>query len=121
MYRNSNYDELLATKLNSEEFAQEYLLSLVEDPDEPMTIEEALRFAIPKMGVSEFCLKSGIRKQNVNDFFGFPGLIDSCQFHPLLAGIIYFEWNFCPCTRFLPLVDKLETNDAALFLYRSLI
>ena len=68
MYRNNAYDEDLAKEFADVDFAQEYLLSLVNDKDEPMTIEEALRFTIPRIGVSEFAKKIGKSKSDVDKF-----------------------------------------------------
>ena len=68
MYRNHAYDEDLAKELSDINFAQEYLLSLVEDPDEPMSIEEALRFMIPRMGIPEFAKIVGKSKSDIDKF-----------------------------------------------------
>lgn len=68
MYRNNAYNEALAKEFEDVNFAQEYLLALVNDEDEPMTIEEALRFTIPRMGVSEFARKIGKSKSDVDKF-----------------------------------------------------
>ena len=68
MYRNNAYDEDLALEFQNLEFAKEYLLGLVEDKDEPMSVTEALRFTIPRMGVSEFCELSGKSKSDVDKF-----------------------------------------------------
>ena len=64
MYRNNSYDQSLAREFKNPKFAQEYLLNLVNDKDEPMSIEEALRFIIPKIGVSEF---AKIIDKNISD------------------------------------------------------
>ncbi len=48
------------------EFAQQYLLNLVED--EPMPVEEALRMAIPRMGVAEFSRKIKKSKTDIDKF-----------------------------------------------------
>ena len=52
MYRSSSYDEYLSKKLTNKRFAQEYLLSLIEDHD--LTLDEALKQTISKMGIKEF-------------------------------------------------------------------
>ena len=61
-------DEDLAKEFQNPEFAQEYLLDLVQDEDEPMSVEEALRFTIPKIGVSEFSHMIGKSKTDVDKF-----------------------------------------------------
>lgn len=68
MYRNNAYSEDLALEFQNLEFAKEYLLSLVEDEDEPMSVIEALRFTIPRMGVAEFCELSGKSKSDIDKF-----------------------------------------------------
>ena len=54
MYRSDSYDKKLSQKLRDPEFAQEYILSLVENEEEPMSIESALCFVIEKMGTTDF-------------------------------------------------------------------
>jgi len=66
MYRNNAYDEDLAKEMQDTEFAQQYLLNLVED--EPMPVEEALRMAIPRMGVAEFSRKIKKSKTDIDKF-----------------------------------------------------
>jgi len=68
MYRNNAYDDDLAKEMQDSEFAQQYLLNLVDDVDEPMTVEEALRMAIPRMGVAEFSSKTNKSKSDVDKF-----------------------------------------------------
>lgn len=68
MYRSNSYDEKISKKMKNPEFAQEYLLSLVNDEDEPMEIEDALRFAINRIGVTEFANLIGESKSNVGNF-----------------------------------------------------
>lgn len=68
MYRSNSYDEKISKKMKNPKFAQEYLLSLVSDEDEPMEIEDALRFAINRIGVTEFANLIGESKSNVGNF-----------------------------------------------------
>jgi DNA-binding phage protein len=67
MYRNSSYDEDLAKELRDLEFAQGFLVDLIEGKD-GLELEEALRLTIQKMGVVEFCSRAKMSKQNVNSF-----------------------------------------------------
>ena len=67
MYRNSEFNEDLSNELRSPKFAQGFLLDLMEG-EEGLSVEDALRQTIARMGVKEFCDRSGLRKQNVNDF-----------------------------------------------------
>ena len=68
MYRSNSYDEKISQKMKKPAFAQEYLLSLVNDENEPMEVEEALKFAINRMGVTEFANLIGENKSNVGNF-----------------------------------------------------
>lgn len=68
MYRSDSYDEMISKKMQNPIFAKEYLLSLVNDEDEPMEIEEALSFAISRMGVTEFSKMINESKSNVGNF-----------------------------------------------------
>ena len=68
MYRSNSYDEKLSQKLKNPEFAQEYLLALVDDEDESMSIEDALRHAILKMGTTDFAKLVNDDKANVDKF-----------------------------------------------------
>ena len=67
-HRSESYDEDLAKEMKDLKFAQQYLLSLIEDEDEPLSVEEALRIAIPRMGVAEFSRKIKKSKTDVDKF-----------------------------------------------------
>jgi hypothetical protein len=68
MYRSNSYDEAISKKMLNPEFAQEYMLSLVNDDEEPIEIEVALRLVINRMGVTEFAKLIGESKSNVGNF-----------------------------------------------------
>ena len=68
MFRSDSYDVELSEKMQNPKFAQAYLLALVNDEDGPMEIEDALRFAIGRMGVTEFSNLIGESKSNVGNF-----------------------------------------------------
>ena len=68
MYRSDSYDKKLSQKLRDLEFAQEYILSLVEDKDESMSVESALHFVIQRMGTTDFANLVGEDKGNVDKF-----------------------------------------------------
>lgn len=68
MYRSNSYDEAISKKMQNPEFAQEYIRSLVNDEDEPMEVEDALRLVIGRMGVTEFANLVGENKSNVGNF-----------------------------------------------------
>ena len=54
--------------MQDSEFAQQYLLNLIEDEEEPMSVEDALRMAIPRMGVAEFSRMIKKSKTDVDKF-----------------------------------------------------
>ena len=68
MYRSDSYDKKLSQKLRDPGFAQEYILSLVEDKDESMSVESALHFVIQRMGTTDFADLVGEDKGNVDKF-----------------------------------------------------
>ena len=67
MYRNSSYDEDLARELQDFEFAQGFLLTLMEG-EEGLSLEKALRHTIQRMGIKEFCELAQIPMPNVMEF-----------------------------------------------------
>lgn len=67
MYRNSSYDQDLAKELKDPAFAQGFLLDLMEG-EEGLSLEDALRHTIQRMGVTEFCTRARKSKQYVNSF-----------------------------------------------------
>ena len=67
MYRSNSYDEKLSKKLKNPNFAQEYLLGLIEG-DEGLSIEDALRLAIQRMGITDFANMIGLPKSNIAEF-----------------------------------------------------
>jgi len=67
MYRNGSFNEDLSRELQDPDFAQGFILDLMEG-DEGLSLAKALKTTIESMGVKEFCDLSGMSKQNVNDF-----------------------------------------------------
>ena len=68
MYRSNSYDEDFSKDMQDPVARREYLLALIHDEDEPMSVEEALRFTIRRMGTVEFADLAGEKKQNVDKF-----------------------------------------------------
>jgi hypothetical protein len=64
--RNKSYNEILASKFENLEYAQGYLLNIVES--EELSIEEALRETIKAMGLQNFADKAELSIQGVSDF-----------------------------------------------------
>ena len=67
MNRSKSYDQELSEKLKNPHFAQNFLLTLMEGED-GLSVEEALKHAIERMGVKEFSEASGIPSPNIVDF-----------------------------------------------------
>ena len=65
MYRHGSYDKYLASKLQDQEFARGFLLSLMEG-DDGFALLEALKHTIRRMGVKEFAAVSGIPAKSVS-------------------------------------------------------
>ncbi len=68
MYRNKAYDEDFSKDMKSAKARKEYLLALIQNENDPMEVEDALRFTIRRMGVVEFSNLVGEKKQNVTKF-----------------------------------------------------
>lgn len=64
--RHKSYDELIVKKFENPEFAQGYLLNIVDN--EGLSIDEALRETIKAMSLQAFSNKSGLSIQAVSDF-----------------------------------------------------
>ena len=67
MNRSKTYDKELSKKLRNPLFAQNFLLSLMEGED-GLSVEEALKHTIERMGVKEFSEISDIPSSNIVDF-----------------------------------------------------
>ena len=68
MYRRTTFDEDFSRDMQGPVARNAFLLALIQDEDEPMSIEEALRFTIRQMGTVEFAALVGEKKQNVGKF-----------------------------------------------------
>lgn len=69
MYRSNKYDEDFKRDIfDHPDARQVYLLTLMEDEDEPMSLEEALRFTIRRLGTVDFARLVGEQKQNIDKF-----------------------------------------------------
>jgi len=67
MNRTKSYDQELSEKLSDPKFAQAFLMGLMEGED-GLTIEDALRHAIKRMGVKEFSQSVGVPHSNIQEF-----------------------------------------------------
>ena len=64
--RHKDFNKLLASKFENPEFAQAYIMNLIND--EKMNLEEALRETIVSMGLQVFASKTEASIQNISDF-----------------------------------------------------
>lgn len=68
MHRTQDFDELLSEELQNDEFAREYFLSIMKDEELNLSLLEALKHLIRKMGVKEYADLVGMKRQNVSRF-----------------------------------------------------
>ncbi len=68
MRRSNNFNERFSREMKNPEYAQEYILQLMNDEDEPMTVEDSLRFVIEQMGTTEFSELVNLKAQTVDKF-----------------------------------------------------
>ena len=68
MYRSNSYNEDFSMEMRNPEFAKQYLSELINNEDEPMSIEEALRLTIKQMGTTDFANLVNKSKQAVDKF-----------------------------------------------------
>jgi len=64
--RHRSYDEVIAKSFENTEYAQCFLLHIVND--EGLSVEEALRESIKAMGLQNYASKSNLSIQAVSDF-----------------------------------------------------
>ena len=64
MYRSKSYDEELSERLQDRKYARGFLLTLMEGED-GLSLEEALKVTIERMGIKEFSKLSKIASPNV--------------------------------------------------------
>ena len=67
MNRAKSYDQELSEKLGDSKFAQAFLIGLMEGED-GLTVEDALRHTIKRMGVKEFSQSVGVPHSNIQEF-----------------------------------------------------
>lgn len=67
MNRSESYDEYLSAKLQKPSFARGFLIALTETED-PLSLEDALRRTITRMGLKEFAKLAGVPQSNVSDY-----------------------------------------------------
>jgi len=67
MHRSKSYDQELSKELQSPKAAQIFFLTLMEDP-EGMSLDEALKHSIQRIGIIEFSKMSGIPSPNIVEF-----------------------------------------------------
>jgi hypothetical protein len=67
MKRGKSYDEELSQKLRNRKFAQNYIMALMEG-DEGLSVEDALKHTIERMGIKEFVQMANVPQPNVSEF-----------------------------------------------------
>ena len=64
--RHKNFNELVASQFEDAEFAQVYIMNLINN--EEISLEDALRETVIAMGLQVFSNKAGLSIQYVSDF-----------------------------------------------------
>ena len=68
MKRASSFDLKFSQDIRDPEFAQSYFTSLVDDPDEPLSVADALRLTIKQMGITDFANLVGVSPPTIHEF-----------------------------------------------------
>ena len=68
MYRGSDFIEMFSHDMKNQEFAYEYIVQMINDDKEPMSLEDALRKVIRQIGTKEFAEMTGTSPQNITEF-----------------------------------------------------
>ncbi len=64
--RHKDFDELVASQFSDIEFAQIYIMNLING--EGMSLEDALKETIISMGLQAFAKKANVSVQHISDF-----------------------------------------------------
>ncbi|OFZ13975.1 MAG: hypothetical protein A2Z20_10085 [Bdellovibrionales bacterium RBG_16_40_8] len=67
MNRGKSYDEELSLKLKNIKFARAYIVALMEG-DHGLSVEDALKHTILRMGIKEFVQLARVPQPNVSEF-----------------------------------------------------
>lgn len=67
MNRGKSYDEELSQKLTNVKFARHYIIALMEG-DNGLSVEDALKNTIERMGIKEFVHLAKVPQPNVSEF-----------------------------------------------------
>ncbi len=68
MYRTNSYNEEFSREIRNPVFAQAYFSELLNNEDAAMSVEQALRFVIRRMGTTDFANLVGESKQTIDKF-----------------------------------------------------
>lgn len=68
MHRSNSFNERFSKEIRKPKYARAFILELLENKDEPMQLEEALRLVARKMGTTDFADLVGERVQNIHGF-----------------------------------------------------
>ena len=68
MRRSDSFNKDFIENMQDQEFAKAYILSLMNNDEEPMTLEDALRFTILQVGNTTFANMVGTKPQTIDKF-----------------------------------------------------
>ena len=68
MHRSNSYNERFSNDIRNPKYARKYIYELLENKENPLTLDQILRLIASKMGTTEFAEFVGERVQNINKF-----------------------------------------------------
>ena len=68
MRRSDSFNKDFIENMQDQEFAKAYILSLMDNDEKPMTLENALRFRIHQVGNTAFANMVGTKPQTIDKF-----------------------------------------------------
>ena len=68
MRRSDSFNKDFVKNMQDQTFAKAYILSLMDNDEEPMALEDALRFTILQVGNTVFANMVGARPQTIDKF-----------------------------------------------------
>lgn len=68
MHRSHSYNERFSKDIRNPKYARKYIHELLENQDNPLSLDQVLRVIASKMGTTEFAEFVGERVQNINKF-----------------------------------------------------
>lgn len=68
MHRSNSFNERFSKEIRKPKYARAFINELIQNKDEPLSIEDALRLIARQMGTTDFADFVGERVQNIHGF-----------------------------------------------------